>query len=110
MTTLEDAKRCPRCGEPGEENGMRPAGPGAVPGTKMLTVLCRVESCRWFGTGWVIQINPDGTIPEANTKQEKAYPKLGDSDEVADAAIKQMELQAELETRGQAEIRNPHSP
>lgn len=61
MATLEEAKRCPKCNNVGKENGIKP---GAKPRTKVLVMLCENPLCRWHGTGWMIQINPDGSIPD----------------------------------------------
>ncbi len=67
MATLEEAKICPRCSEPGRlshEHKFRS-------GKKVITFMCDNERCRWYSTGWLVQVNPDGTIPErvAGAKQ-----------------------------------------
>jgi hypothetical protein len=60
-STLEEASRCPKCKEPGDIGARRPT---AKPGFDVLGVTCQNEACKWFETGWLVQINPDGSIPE----------------------------------------------
>jgi hypothetical protein len=31
-------------------------------------VYCRTEGCNWEDTAWPVQINPDGSIPDAAPK------------------------------------------
>lgn len=42
----------------------------------MVMYKCMNEHCRWYNTGWPIQINPDGTVPDPidNREREKSYP------------------------------------
>lgn len=67
--TYEEAKRCPKCKEPGEVTASKPAG---LQGT-LETVSCMNERCKWFETGWVIQVMPDGTIPVRAQNQPKQF-------------------------------------
>jgi hypothetical protein len=62
MTTLEDAKRCPRCEKSGR---VGPPKNTLRPGTQVVVVTCETVGCPWEGTGWPVQINPDGSIPDA---------------------------------------------
>jgi hypothetical protein len=71
MVTVEEAKRCPICKEPGEETNAHRLGNGQV----MLTITCRNKRCRWNDTNWLIQKMPDGTVAERR-KGEKEYPAL----------------------------------
>lgn len=61
MPSLEEASRCPKCGIPGEDVG---SIPGNKFGVKVHTIFCRNDRCRWFDTSWIVQVNPDGSIPE----------------------------------------------
>jgi len=74
MATWEEARHCPKCSEAGEAGGARAS---AKPGVKAVTVYCRNERCNWFNTGWIVQINPDGSIPDAapvgSARGEKLY-------------------------------------
>ena len=61
--TYEEAKHCPRCKEEGMLASTTPVTMGRGVGGKVEVFKCMNERCRWFETGWTIQINPDGTIP-----------------------------------------------
>lgn len=75
-TTYEDAKRCPKCEEPGLKTGDKPAGRNARPGTSVHTFECRNARCKWFNEFWVVQVNPDGSVPPPNTHRAKSFPAL----------------------------------
>jgi hypothetical protein len=62
MATVEEAQKCPRCSQPGEPGTQR-SHPDK-PGYKLLTVTCRNPVCPWLDTGYVIMINPDGSVPD----------------------------------------------
>lgn len=75
QTTLEEARSCPQCEEPGREIGKKPVKswddrgfriPGRTPGAQLHEFMCMNSRCRWFETTYFVQINPDGTIPPAN--------------------------------------------
>jgi len=61
--TWEEARKCPKCNLSGEPRGG--PKPSLRPGVKLINVFCTTETCRWFGTSWVVQINEDGSIPDA---------------------------------------------
>jgi hypothetical protein len=61
-TTLEEASKCPRCDNFGDVGPRRPT---AKPGYDCIVITCKTELCPWYDTGWIVQINPDGTIPDA---------------------------------------------
>jgi hypothetical protein len=67
MATFEEAQRCPKCTLPGEAR--TPILVPDKPGYKVVTCTCRNKHCRWFNTGWAIQINPDGSVPEPRQRQ-----------------------------------------
>lgn len=76
LTTFEKAKRCPKCDQPGEASLHK----NLPRGGKVYTVMCRNEKCRWFDTGWAVQVNPDGEVYD-RTKDPmggklKTYPAL----------------------------------
>ena len=60
MPSMEEAARCPRCDQPGMQNGSKP-GPKR---SKVLTYICGNKLCRWYNTGWVVQVGSDGSIPD----------------------------------------------
>jgi len=112
-TTLEEARRCFKCDQPGRKAGEGPAPTrnrdgtrkfGIAPGTMLQTYICENERCKAFGTVIrIIQVNPDGTIPLPNTRRDKEFPARPDRvAEVQEAIDRQ--LAAETNPDGTAEI------
>ncbi len=74
-TTWEEAKKCPICKESGEETYSEPDGMGG----KVHTITCKNEGCRWYNTGWLVQVDRKGNIPvrdQGPRGQDKDFPKL----------------------------------
>lgn len=71
-TTFEEARRCPKCAEPGSGVG----SVAAPNGGKIHTFMCKNSRCRWCDTTYVVQVNADGSIPEPNINRAKAFPAL----------------------------------
>ncbi len=78
MATLEDATRCPKCQTTGREV-KKSSGPKE---SKIYVFHCPNDKCRWFNTGWTVQVNANGSIPE-RVKGEKEFPALSVYDEAA---------------------------
>jgi hypothetical protein len=77
-------------------------------GVTVHTVFCRNDKCEWHNTSWLVQVNADGSVPEAyKGLGKKQFPKLSKESEqrIRDA----MDAQLKAETSGQGEIRNPFS-
>ena len=109
-TTFEEAKRCPKCGQPGEE-GKWTRGPR---GSKVWQIWCRRELCPWYNTPWMVQVNPDGSVPppQDHTHSPKVYEGFENHDEIAKQIMETLELQQKLEVdpdQSKHEIRNPNS-
>lgn len=103
--TFEEAKLCPKCGKPGEDMGGRPA---RRRGVKVHTIYCRTELCKWYNTSWLIQVNEDGSIPQAYSQiGEKQFPKV--SQESITRINEALDRQLDAEKRGDGEVRNPYS-
>lgn len=87
--TYEEAKRCPKCQEPGEKTKEEVAR--RVPGARLHTIHCRNSRCSWYNTPYIIQVNPDGTIPRPDAHKSRLFPSLpprSDADvERANAAL-----------------------
>lgn len=82
-TTLEEARRCPKCGEPGAPGGFVPQRDKS----KVYTFHCENNRCKWFETGgWLVHVNPDGSIHEA-TRHKKQFPAIPDRTEEVRAMI-----------------------
>jgi hypothetical protein len=62
MATWEEARLCPKCGNAGQETGTMPT---RKRGVKVVNLTCKNPLCRWCDTGWIVQINADGSIPDA---------------------------------------------
>lgn len=70
-TTLEEAKRCPRCGEQGRFASASPTGRR---GDMLHVFECLNARCKWYRkSGWVVQVRRDGTIvqPQGHDKSFK---------------------------------------
>lgn len=85
--TFEDRTMCPKCQLPGEVTLATVHRDKA----KTYSVTCRNERCRWFGINWLVDVNPDGSVPPVRP-HKKAYPKMPDiterMQEIADAEIR----------------------
>lgn len=77
-TTLEEARRCPRCEQPGQERMMRPAPPPAV--GVLHFFACENQRCEWFDEVWPVQTRPDGTVvqPDDNRGDKRYRPMSND--------------------------------
>jgi len=129
QTTLEEARRCPTCQEPGVLINRRPVRKeGFPPGTVVEMNECRSDRCPDYlppqvaGNGdrmpasrnrWVVQINPDGTVPPKGTggTSDKAFEAGSENAMIAQTARDRIKLMAaqddEKAETGQAyEIRN----
>jgi hypothetical protein len=42
----------------------------------VYTFHCDNNRCIWNGTGWIVQVNEDGTIPKREAGGAKAFPAL----------------------------------
>lgn len=110
-TTFEEAKMCPRCNLPGEDASQVPVEPsGRIrPGTVAHMIFCRNKDCKWFNTNWVVQVNPDGSIPPPQNHRagvDKKYDLLV-PDEVGKRVVDNLAAQLARETEPEAEIRRP---
>ena len=101
-TTFEEAKLCPKCGRPGEDRQTTKVGRKEV-----HLIYCVTELCKWFNTPWSVQVNEDGSIPQAYSGiGRKNFPKLSPESETR--VNEAMEAQLRMETQpGGAEVRNP---
>jgi hypothetical protein len=62
VASIEEASKCPKCGLTGELSGAPQQS--AKPGVRVLTYKCKNDRCKWYDTGWLVQLNPDGSVPE----------------------------------------------
>lgn len=107
---FEEAKRCPKCGKPGNDRTMYPAP--KVRGAMIHMIYCENKLCTWFDTCWMVQVNADGSIPppQNHSREPKVYVGFENHDQMARDIRAQLEAQTKAETEGRhAEIRNPNS-
>lgn len=113
LTTLEEAKKCPRCSLPGEDRKVIPAPAAAhLPrGTTIHLIYCMTELCPWFQTCWQVQVNADGSIPapKDHTHEPKVYAGIEGHDDLAEKIREALMLQREMEVKPGGEINNPNS-
>lgn len=104
--TFEDLKHCPKCDQPGEETKSIPA-PGAPRGTTLKTIYCRNDLCKWFNTMWLVQVNPDGSVPGPtdHSKRPKLYTGFEGHDKMAAQIKGAMEADAAAALLKGSEIR-----
>lgn len=58
---------------------------------KTYSITCRNVLCRWFNLNWLVDVNPDGSVPIARP-HKKAYPTMPDlTQRVQDAADAEIE-------------------
>lgn len=99
MATLEEARKCPKCDQPGKEESRRPAGRGQG---DLVTFICQTTLCMWFGgVCRVVQIRPDGSIPDPSPRT-KQYPTLPTTN--ATRAIDQLNQLLEAQRKPGGEI------
>lgn len=70
VSMLEEASACPICKQSGS---VVRSDKQRTPSGKMATIdtyNCLNERCRWYGTGWVVQLNDDGSIPTRNPNKK----------------------------------------
>lgn len=104
-TTFEEAKKCPKCNQPGEDKFTKPSIDRRGQRVELHFIFCRTVLCPWNDTNWVVQVNSDGSIPEAyNQLGPKNFPLA--SKETESRINDAIQAQLNAETReGGGEIR-----
>lgn len=83
MTTFEEAKRCPKCKQPGREVDTQRGSYGST----MHVIHCANKRCQWYETPYIVQVNSDGSIPEPSNDRPHQFPKLVGQDNLTEADI-----------------------
>ena len=108
---FEEAKRCPKCGNPGEDRKTQdvPMSAGLPPKTTVHLIYCVTKLCPWFDTCWSVQVNPDGSIPTPrnHSGEAKVYAGFETHDRDAKAMIDYLKAQELAQTQPGAELPNP---
>lgn len=104
---FEEAKRCSKCGNPGEEGKTVPVVGGRVDrGTKVVYIWCRTVLCPWYNTTWPVQVEPNGTVYEHDHSADgKEFTMLKNFDERSAQLEQSLTAQLAAETRGDGEVR-----
>lgn len=85
--TFEEAKRCPKCDQPGDEQ-TNEARRNTTNGNMIHVIRCQNERCSWFDTDWVVEVQSDGTVPVREGRQQKSFPAYpGMTTERAEAEV-----------------------
>ena len=107
QTTLEEAGRCPTCNSAGVVSATIVA-PGMPAGTKLLTYMCKSALCPDSGGVWLVQVNPDGSIPPKrdHTGEKKLYVGFDEDTAQAQRIRDMIEMERQLSRRpdGHGEI------
>jgi len=101
QTTLEEASRCPKCGQAGNQTSTKPLTSGSG---KLLMFKCENSRCRWFNTEWPVQVSANGTIPLTLQRPKQFQPLIDDGGRT----LANIERQLELETQKGSEINRRH--
>lgn len=105
-TTFEEAKSCPKCGLPGDDAQTLPVARGK----RVHIIFCRNAACSWFNTSWIVQVNPDGTIPtpEYQKKEPKKFPALPIEEQRARDIQAALRADRERQQHKGTEVPNPN--
>lgn len=115
LSTYENAKKCPKCGQPGKE-GRSFQAPASFPrGTKIVMIVCMSQLCPWFDSPWMVQVNPDGTVPppKDHTGEKIEYVGFEGHDEEAAQLIMDLKVNEQLKQNGVLDSsinRDPQNP
>jgi len=66
-SSWEDARRCPKSGDPGEVTKTEHQRGGG----RVVTLTCRNERCKWYNTSWLVEFRADGSIPDPDTSRSR---------------------------------------
>lgn len=104
-TSWDEASKCPRDGAYTGQVVMRKALKGGQ--GQLLTLICPETNCPYNKDGWIVQLMPDGTIPNPTPpeQRERIIPKMHFSRERQSRVLDELAAQAEQETRAGAEVR-----
>lgn len=80
--TFEKRTTCPKCKLPGDVALAITHRDRA----KTYSVTCMNDQCRWHTLNWLVDVNPDGSLPVVRP-HVKAYPSIPDKTEQVQAAL-----------------------
>ena len=71
----EEASRCPRCSQPGNDFKVARVTSGRMRGGVTHVLKCENERCKWYNTSWVVTVGPNGEIP-IRSAGPKDFPEI----------------------------------
>src|ERR1700683_4425540 len=75
-TSWEEAKRCPKCQQPGVEiNSISTRSPRTGALARVHTLQCENDLCLWYQTRWIVQ-TVEGEVVQPRTVGIKSFPAL----------------------------------
>lgn len=86
MATLDEASRCPICSQPGRQT----ASSSGSKGSKLYNYLCMNTECRWFDTGWLVQLDRNGDVYERPKGQKEFAPIPEAQQRLIEAQLEQL--------------------
>ncbi len=73
-TTLDKAKKCPKCHNYGEQTH---EGRTTDPKIKAYVFKCTHKVCLWYDTTWIVTVDEDGKVPMMDIGHtKKIWPSL----------------------------------
>ena len=107
--SYQEAIVCPECKMTGNVRLKRvaPKQAGLPRGTMVHSVYCENKLCSWYNTAWMIQVNPDGSVPAPRDHrgEPKIYEGFQGHDEMARRIIERAEQENKLSLRPGGEVR-----
>lgn len=110
-TRVEDAAKCPKCGEVGALKTTTRVEDERTPGKwwDLGEYECATELCVWFGTGWAVQSDENGLVyerPKGERGMDKTFTPMSPDLKAAGRAFLEDIVERDLEEPFDPE--NPH--
>jgi hypothetical protein len=102
-STWEEASKCPRDGAyTGKVINRR-----RIPEGQLVTLECPEDNCPYHTDGWIVQLRPDGSIPDPTPaeQREKRFAPTSSSSTRKRLVLDALEEQIALEQKAGGEVR-----
>ena len=91
MPKYEEAKHCPKCGLIGVLSATNTVNNSV----RVETYKCDNILCPWYRTGWIVQINADGSIPDRKAGPKQFTPMTPRMETFARDNLRSIQLEEE---------------